>query len=398
MSQAHTALVLSGGGTRGAYEAGVIKGITEVLGRAPSDPAPFNVFTGTSVGAINATYLASKAHQSDLAIGGLCDLWESLTIGRHAAMSRRPWAQRALMSTSGIGTLVRDHVDWNHLYDNVNRERVRALVIAALHVGTGRTAMFAHVAPDVIFRPSRDPRRAAILQPITPDHVLASAAIPGVFPPRLVGNKLFYDGSLRFNTPMAPAIRAGATRLLVVSPLFQGLEPLDPCSSVDTLGDDDIEGAPDVWFLLGKMLNAILLDTVGYDLMVLERFNTLVKILDDTLTPNEREHFDDVTRAQRGQAYKAVDTLVIGPSEDIGAIGHAHAHEHAARLRKEGFSGRVIARIASRADVPSTDLLSYLLFDGAFAAKLIELGRQDALARADEIHTFFDTPDQGDPT
>lgn len=384
-----TALVLSGGGTRGAYEAGVVSGLVEVLGLGPDDACPFDVFTGTSVGAINATYLASHAHRGDLGIQGLCDVWRGLSMGVHARLASRPWAGKALLATGGIDALVHDHIDWDRLHANVDEARVRALVIAALHVGSGRTAMFAHVAPGQSFRPSRDPRRVAILQAITPEHVLASAAIPGVFPPRRVGDKLFYDGSLRFNTPLAPAIRAGCDRVVVVSPLHEGLTPLAPSHDIDVLGDDLVEGAPDAFFLLGKMLNAILLDPIGYDLHVLERFNALVDFAQTQLPAEDVAEMGRVTSSLRGRPYRRIDTLAVAPSDDIGAIGFDHARTHAARLRREGISGRLLARIASRADVPSTDLLSYLLFDGGYAAKLIELGRRDALARADEVRAFF---------
>ncbi len=379
MKKVH-ALVLSGGGSRGAYEVGVIKGIVEVLGLSPSDPCPFQIFTGTSVGAINATYLASQAHRGDLGIDRLVDMWTGLRLGVHAKVAWSGWRPRVLLDVNAIEEVVRSGVDWHALRANSRSGKLRGLVIAALHVSTGKTMLFADTAPGVDFEPSRDPRREGRRSQITADHVLASAAIPGVFPPRRVGGELYYDGGLRFNTPIAPAIRMGATSLTVVSPLQESLGP-GPTSLSP-------EGVPSLAFLAGKMVNALMLDAVVYDLQVLERFNGVIDVMQDVLTRDELLRVDESVRKLRGLPYRHLNTLVVAPSVDVGAVALRYLREHQGRLRREGLVGLVITAMLTPVS-ESTDLASYLLFDGGFATELIELGRLDSHARAEEIRATF---------
>lgn len=378
-----TALVLSGGGARGAYEAGVVQGIVEVLGRAPAEPGPFQLFAGTSVGAINATYLAAQAHRGDLAVEHLISLWTSLSVGRHLRLAPWPFSHRALLDVGPIEALIRDGTDWEGLRRNVDTGVVKGLMIAALHVDDGLTTLFVDLAPGWRFVPSRDPRRTAVHQPITHAHVLASAAIPGVFPPKEIDGRLYFDGGLRFNTPMSPAIRAGADRLVVVSPLYQGAARQAPEVQIPA------EVGPDALFLAGKMLNAVLLDPFTYDLQVLKRFNTLLEICREVLPSEDLRRLDDAVRTLRGVPYRPLRTLVIAPSEDLGAIAVDHLHTHRRGYLREGWGGWLLTAAARRLERSGTDLLSYLLFDGAFTEHLAAVGRRDALARASEIEAFF---------
>jgi NTE family protein len=369
-----TALVLSGGGARGAYEAGVIAGLVDVLGHVH-----FDLYAGTSVGAINATYLASHAHRPDLGVGDLLQLWTDLSPTTHLRPERRALSRRALLDVRPFEEVVRRGVDWTHLAENIDRSFLEALFIAALDVATGQTAVFADLSPTASYPPSRDPRRRAVRARIGPDHVLASAAIPGVFPPRAVGGGVYYDGGLRFNTPMAPVLRAGAERLVVVSPLHAA-QPGEPAVSPDDL---------DPYFLAGKMLHAVLLDPFAYDLQVLDRFNQLLEVLDATFEPHEREEFDRRCVELRGTPYRAIDALVISPSRDLGHMGIEHILEHRRRFARQGPGGLVLALLGGRLAKSGTDLASYLLFDGVFTARLVALGRADVAARAEEVRAFF---------
>jgi NTE family protein len=386
MARPNTALVLSGGGSRGAYEVGVLLGLAEVLGLRAEQPAPFDIFAGTSVGAINSTFLASHAERGDMGVHGLVDLWRNLDLARHARLDLAAFRSRALLQVAPIEALVRDSIDWTALHRQTAAGALRSVVLATLHVGSGRTVMFAQVAPGVDFRPSRDPRRMAINTTLTANHVLASAAIPGVFPPRRIDRSLYYDGSMRFNTPLAPAIRSGAERVLVVSPLHE--EASGPAREPDALHADEGH-APSTIFLLGKMLNALLLDPLAYDIQVLERFNGLIGILDAEADPETRRRFDEATVALRGAAYRSVDALVIRPSADIGALGAAYLQAHRRRLAMHSAAGLMLAALATRSRQSASDLMSYLLFDGGFAEQLIALGRADAHAKAEGIRAFF---------
>jgi NTE family protein len=394
--------VLSGGGTRGAYEVGVVSGIMEALGQRAGDLPLFNVFAGTSVGAINATFLASHSHLGDHGISRLIDTWSSLRLEDHARLRplglvRFPRRLRSsvgeilaldkqgssLLDARRLERVVERAIDWKRLHDHVARGVVSALLIAALRVETGHTTIFAELEPSSPFRGTLNPRRTAVRSQIELDHVLASAAIPLLFPSRRIANAYYCDGGLRFNTPVAPAIRAGATRLVVVSVMYQG--DGGPPSTVPPSEARDLGPA----FLLGKLLNALLLDPINYDLQVLQRFNSLVEVLEDALGPEDLERVHEVMRRTRGAPYRRIRTLVFRPSQNLGAL----AGEYLRTSLRWTELGPVVRRLLERAgrDAPGreADWASYLLFDGGYAQQLIELGRADALSMADQIAAFF---------
>jgi len=211
--------------------------------------------------------------------------------------------------------------------------------------------------------------------------VLASAAIPLVFPARRIGSGFYCDGSIRFNTPLAPAIRAGAERLVVVSALHR--EEDRPPDSVPPA--PRAVAYPSPMFLMGKVLNALLLDPVNYDLNVLQRFNRVWEVLEETSTSEDLARVVQVLRDTRGLEYKRLQTLVFHPSEDIGEITTRYART----LPMRSLSGALVALSARIRDQFEADLLSFILFDAGFARELLALGRRDAHRRADEIISFF---------
>jgi len=385
-----TAVVLAGGGARGAYEAGVVAGIVEILRDQGRERAPFSVFTGTSVGAINATWLAAHADRPDMNVGGLLEQWRSLELREHLRVSpmRFLWPSRvgerlgrSFIDPRALEALVQDRIPFGRLHDNVENGVVQALVVAALNIATAKTTMFAEVAPGARFVPSRDPRRLGSLTRIECGHVLASAAIPLVFPARRIGAEHYCDGGIRFNTPLAPAIRSGATRLVVVSALHR--EEAD-----DDCGERRRRTAayPSPLFILGKVLNALLLDPINYDLGVMRRFNRLWAVLEETLTADEMHRVRALLEETRGVSYRRLESLVFHPSQDIGDI----TTRHAKRLGAKSLPGVLLALSARLRARFESDLLSFVLFDGDFAEELISLGRRDAEERADEIISFFE--------
>lgn len=391
MTRPRIGLVLSGGGARGAYEVGVLCGIVEVLGLGPDDEPPFSIFAGTSVGAINATWCAAHAHRGDLAIQDLARVWGGLQISTQlqldtgALMPRwmpgpRPTRQgHAILDPRALEGVVGGNIPWDQLHANARDGHLRALIIAALHIGSGRTTMFVEHSPEVDFVPSKDPRRRAVKGPISTDHVLASAAIPVLFPARLLGGEAYCDGGIRFNTPISPAIRAGADRLVVVSLKH----PQMPGEVVE----DVSASYPNVFFLLGKVLDALLLDPVSYDLQVLERTNQIMDVIEHSLDAEARRLFDDVVIHTRGSPYRKVETLIFEPSEDIGVIAGHHLKEHLPRWGLDRFRNWLLSRAVAAGW--ESDLASYILFDGTFATELVDLGRRDAVARAEQIRAFF---------
>ncbi len=402
-----TAIVLSGGGARGAYEAGLVAGIVDVLELGPSDPAPFQIFAGTSVGAINATYLAANTDRGDMRVEALLDAWRGLSLEEHVRfdplgmigwprklplLRRRgqldadhigPLYGKSLLDPRPLHSVVRDSIDWQRLHRNTSQGTTHALVVAALHIGTGRTHMFAELAPGAEFRPSRDPARRGCEERITDDHVLASAAIPLIFPARRIGHAYFCDGGLRFNTPLAPAIRTGADRLVVI-PLLRGLGRI-PEAEIS----EHAEQYPTVVFLAGKLLAALLLDRIDHDLTTLRRFNELVAVLERSMTDEELARFQEVVIEERGAPYRQVEALHFRPTRDIGRMAGRFLDERGPESRGNWLTERVIRHTAALKETVEADLVSFLLFDGAFARNLIDLGRADAHIHADAIRAFF---------
>ncbi|MCB9542300.1 MAG: patatin-like phospholipase family protein [Myxococcales bacterium] len=397
-----TALVLSGGGARGAYEAGVIAGVIDVLGLRERDPAPFRIFTGASVGAINAAFLAAHADRGDLNITDLIGIWRRLSLQAHLqldplgllgvrqrlralvrAITPHDTLGRSLLDAAALERTVIDGVPWDRLHRLIDAGTLHALVIATLRIADGRTTLFAELAPDARFAKSLDPRRQATETRIGPEHVLASAAIPLIFPARRIADAWHCDGGLRFNTPIAPAIRCGADKLMVVSLLHKPTHATTPPPIAKATYPDPI-------FLLGKVFNALLLDPIDYDLQVLERFNALLEVIDDRVPPTERAHIDQILIDTRGAPYRKLDLLSFRPTVDLGQLAGHHLQNHKS-IDELGRGVTWLLRRAARHDATwEVDLASYLLFDGEYATRLIEQGMADVHQRADDVRAFFD--------
>ncbi len=385
-----TALVLSGGGSRGAYEVGVLQGIMEILGVEPGDPPPFQVLVGTSVGAINAAFLAAHAHRGDLGASILAAMWRDLQMSELIRMRRwlpRLWPPRprraedgtGLIDTGPIEAFLRARIPWPRLHDNLARGRLRAVIAPALEISTGCTTLFVEAAPGLRFPPVANPYRRVISTRLTVDHVMASAAIPLIFPPRKVEGRYYYDGGLRFNTPISPALRAGAERLLVISPIrSRGLSRVDPGESLN------------LSFLAGKVLNALMLDPVDYDLKVLERFNRLLEVLDDVVSPADMERIQSVLEESRGARYRRIHTLSFTPEADLGRLTVGHIRNNLDQMKMDRFSRRLLRRaIGGPGSTTEADWTSFVFFDGDLASVLIDQGHREAWARADELRAFF---------
>ncbi len=383
----NTALVLSGGGARGAYAVGVLQALSEVLQLGARDRGPFEIFSGTSVGSINTTFLAANAQHGDMNIAELSRLWSDLDIHHHLRVRDRwsrggslrgIWGASSLLDPRSLDVLVRRSVDFDQLARNVTQGVVAATMVAAFDISTAQTVIFSHVNERRAGRTPRDPTRRDTVGPLTIDHVLASSAMPFVFPSRKIDDHYYCDGGVRFNTPISPAIRAGAERLVVISLKYQNEHD-----------EVHLAGYPSVPFMAGRLLNALLIDPFEYDLEVLGRFNRITAALERALPPAELESVQAVMRETRGAPYRHVDALVFAPSVDLGKLTHDHLQEHL-HSYKVGALPRFLLRRAARPDATwEAEWAAYVLFDGRYAQRLIALGYSDALARADEIRAFF---------
>jgi NTE family protein len=390
-------LVLAGGGMRGAYEVGVLQGIIDVLGLGPKANSPFQFVAGTSVGAINSAFVAANAHERDLGLEKLADAWCGLRFGHDVRSRVGAWVEQLLRGTAPpnpsdvylgsslfdpepLEDLVSSAVDWQRLHQNIENQRISGLLIAALEVASGRTTIFHELSPQLHFAASKDPRQVALREPINASHVLASAAIPLLFPARRIGDDFYCDGGLRFNTPIAPVIRAGARRVVVVSTARRARR-------LRSKPHVKIQYYPTAGFLLGKMLNALLLDPLDYDLHMLQRINRLLELHSSALDEGGQRAAEELFTETRGTFYRPIDILVFSPSRDIGRMAREYLRANFETL-DIGWIMRWFLRGATEPGSGS-DWVAYLLFDGGFARQLIDLGRRDAHRRTEEIRRFF---------
>lgn len=377
----------------------MLEALVEVLGLHLRGTSPFSVFVGSSVGALHAVHLAAHAERGDMGVRALRAEWSQLTLKTHLRLNPlnllpRPrfWKhvddnRRSLLDPKPFQALAHRRAVWEHLHDNVATGVVRAAMVLALDVATGRTQLFCELAPDASVRPwARD--RGVDIAPVRlgPDHVLASSAIPFVFPPRLIGERAFLDGGLRFNTPISPAIRAGARRIVVIS--LRGA-----AKSGGTMVDGDAplpQGrATDLTFLAGKVFDALLLDPVEHDIEVLERLNEILGVVEEKVPIATRRQIADVLRRRRGAAYQRIDVLHFAPSASLGAIASRHLAEalrHGRVPRSIEWAARLLSR---RRSGHEAELISFLMFDTGYVEEVIALGRKDTLARRDDILSFF---------
>jgi NTE family protein len=329
----------------------------------------------------------------------LVHLWSELQITRVLGFGARQFVgiPRLLLGGGAEGTglfdvrpmaeLVQREISWRALARALRRKQLRALTVSTTEVATGRTVVFMQTAPDVDIPRHMPPRTLFRGDHIGPHHALASAAIPLLFPPVKIDEELYLDGGLRQNTPIAPALRLGATHVFAIgsSREYKGRLAME--------GEKD-KKAPGAAFLLGKVLNAFLLDHVDVDLELLSRLNNVVR--DGTSCYGSG--FVDAMSAQadmRGAPpYRLVNAFTLRPTEDMGRL----ASEHVRRGKLTG-NPFLTKRLLNALDIgvgDESDLASYLLFDGHFCRQLIEMGRADAHAHRDEILAFFgDAADDG---
>jgi len=393
------ALVLSGGGARGAYEAGVLAYLFEHI--YPKLPPGFEVdiVSGTSVGAIHATFVAASAHLPPAERAqALRETWQDMVLDD--VMRVRPLDIAAIpLRALGLGLLTRGHADhpevlgglvdisplerlvaaripWSSLRENLDQGRPGALCVACTEIQTGVVTVFLDGPLGDPTPWDFDPYVAARAVDISPLHVRASAAIPFLFPAVRIGESYFLDGGLRVNTPLAPVLRLAADKVLVI-----GLRGKSPGKDFAVINDEEVITQPA--FLLGKVLNVLLLDQLEHELKRLETVNAMVKGVYNALGPDGLSRLNKSIRELRGVDYRHVDTCVVRPSQDIGSMCADAYRHHRERSGAHGFTAAILARAAVQG-VPETeaDLLSYIYFDASFTRPLVELGWEDA--RRDE--------------
>lgn len=372
---AGTALVLSGGGARAAYQVGVLLAVAKLSRQRRRNPFP--ILCGTSAGAINATGLACLADNFGKATSVLAAFWRNmrasdiyradalgvgLTGARWLAALTLGWLvrnpPRSLLDNAPLEQLLRRHLDFSGIERSIAKGCLRAICLTASGYESGESISFFQAHPDV--HPWRRVQRIGMRSTLGVEHLLASSAIPFIFPATRIHREYFGDGSMRQLAPLSPAIHLGAERVFVIGAGRKREEmPRQP-----------VEGYPSLAQIAGHTLASIFLDTLAVDIERMERINRTLGAI-----PDEE-------RTQAHVALRRIDTLVISPSERIDRI----AAEHADALP---WPIKTLLGGMGAMNRHGGALTSYLLFEKPYTRKLIELGYADTLARDIEVGDFL---------
>jgi NTE family protein len=398
-----TAIVFSGGGARGAYEAGVLDGFCErVLPRLPPG-FEFDLVSGTSVGAIHAAYVAATSHLPPRErTRALTETWRGMRIRDvlqlsprdlvgvplrllgASRLSRRLRSGAAvlggLVDIAPLERIVAERIPWEHLDANLAARRPGALCVTCTQVRTGHAAVFMD-GPLADPKPwDYDPSARALREPIRDAHVRASASIPFLFPAVRLGDRYYVDGGLRQNTPLAPPLRLRADRVVVIA-----LKHTPAPGVGDEAPPYPEEVITQPVFLLGKVLDALMLDQLELDLHRMELVNSILARGTEVYGPDFAARINEGVREVRGLGFRPVEAAVLRPSEDVGEVA-ARCWERTGGLRALGVLAGTLTSLA-QIGVPEdeADLLSYLYFDRSYTRELFDLGRQDLAAGEDDL-------------
>jgi NTE family protein len=364
-------LVLTGGGARSAYQVGVLKALAEMFPRGRS---PFQVIVGTSAGAVAASVLAAEAVHWRRAVAGLEEVWANFHAEQvfrvdpvHMLRSGIHWVlslvtggfllapPKSMLDNTPLREMLEKRVDWRGIRKSIDRGHLRALALCATSYVTGQSVAFYDAREGVQewARVQRVGRRAAL----TLDHLMASVAIPLLFPPMRLGEEHFGDGAMRQINPLSPAIHLGSDRLLIVGVRARRAAgvavtqlPIDP---------------PTPGQIFGYMLDTLFTDTIYGDLEQLERINELVH-----------------AAPERAHGAKNVQTLMLAPSIDPREVAAKHIDAMPRSLRS-------LLRVIGARDVEGSQLASYLMFEAPYTQELIQLGYKDAMEARTALLAFI---------
>jgi len=356
-------LVMTGGGARSAYQVGVLKGVAELLRRGSA--CPFPIISGTSAGAVSAIALASDAAHFRRSVYAIERVWRDFRVHQvfkadAASMLKSGvhwlWAfltggwlvqpPHSLFDNTPLWELLREHLHFDGIPRGLYKEHLYAIGICATCYADADSVTF--FAADSAVQPWARVYRKGMRTHLTLEHLMASLALPFLFRPVLLGDAYYGDGAMRQTSPLSPAIHLGANRLLII-----GVN--DPLPTVAAPKQPLVE--PTFGQMFGFMLDSLFMDQLNADLERINRYNQTAGM-------------------------RHIDSLIITPSRDVNEIARRHVRELPAAMR-------ALLRALGAHSAPSSLLLSYLLFERGFTRELIELGYEDARARAAEIRQFL---------
>jgi NTE family protein len=380
-SKVRTGLVLPGGGARGAFQVGVLKAIADMLPHGCTNP--FAVLSGTSAGAINAVVLASRARRFRVAVAELnrvwghfscdqvyrTDSWTMLKSSLHWLVAivlggTLVGTPRSLLDNSPLRDLLARNLRFPRIQDAIDHGYLEAIAVTAAGYNSARSTSFFQAASDS--RQWSRTRRIGIRRTLGLDHLMASIAVPMIFPPVRVENEYFGDGAMRQATPLSSAIHLGSDRILVI-----GIRNETGTAQGEQDPDVDSVAPPSFANIAGYMLDTLFMDGLYSDLERMTRINQLI----DSIPPEHRR--GPMSRV------RPIDTMIVLPSRDLRDLAHEHVHEMPRSIRA------ILRGVGGRSDGGANRLISFLLFEQGYTQALINLGYQDAMAVKDELLDFI---------
>ncbi len=366
-------LVLTGGGARAAYQVGVVKAVRDILGNPKKNPFP--ILCGTSAGAINAATLAVYADDFSRGVGNLLEVWENMhchhvyrTDPAHIMRSGARWLAAmmlisrqnpvSLLDSTPLKEMLERTLAFERIQDHIDSGALYAVSVTASGYSSGQSVSFFQGSSGLEGWERYQRIGAAVTLKL--DYLLASSALPFIFPAVKVHREYFGDGSVRQIAPISPALHLGADRVLVVGTGRQSPDQARARSNV----------YPSIAQIAGHALNSIFLDGLSVDLERLERINRMLKLI-----PPEK-------LAEANLSLHPVKVLFISPSQPLERIAARFVHELPRTVR-------FILRPTGALNRSGSNLVSYLLFEESFCRTLIDLGYQDTASREQEVRAFF---------
>jgi len=374
-SEKKIGLVLSGGGARGAYQAGVLSGFVSICEKNNINPK-ISIVTAVSAGAVNGTYWAAHAHDLIEGARQMKKMWSGLTTDRifksdfaHLLSNFLKWGvslgfggmgskhyANSLFDTKPLDHLLGTYVDYKKIQENLKNRHLDFFAITAIDYLTNLSLTFVQTEQE--YNEWKRVRRVSEKTIIHSKHVLGSCAIPLLFPPVRLGNRFLGDGNIRNVSPLSPAIHLGADKIFVIGVRAMTSPPQRKDDGKKNLGIAQV---------FNTVLKALILDATEFDLERFERINSTLDFID----PKKREDF----------SLRKIECYQIHPQKDIASVAQNYTKKLPQAIHY------MIRGIGSEAHLD--DVLSYILFDGEFCARLIEMGEEDILRDEENVLRFL---------
>lgn len=374
------ALVLTGGGARAAYQVGVLAAVKDIL--SDQSAGPFPIICGTSAGAINSLALAAHPGNFTEAVTDLQGIWSQLQVDR---VIKSSWLDLgkgvgriasaffnqgvgkgkpiSLLDNSPLRQLLAENIQFENIQAAIDSGRLNAVSVTAMAYSSGESISFFQGHDDIA--PWKNFHRKGVKAALGLQHLMASSAIPGIFPTVKIGNEYYGDGAVRQLSPLSTAIELGADKIFVIG-VSNNRNPKH-WGERHTV----VKHSPSLGQVVGHLLNSAFVDSLEGDLEHLEKFNRLVAKLPKSASGENQRH-------------REIQSLVISPSKPLDKLAG-----QSVRYLPKPF--RVFMRSSgATASGGGANLASYLLFTEQFCNKLIDLGYQDAMWERDAILRFFD--------